>query len=238
MRKIVLTVLLIGNTTLHAAWKAEIAPYLWASGLDGTVQVADKKIKVSVPFSKLLKHLDFGAMLWVAAHQDRFGVFFNGLYSKVSDKQRIRNIGIGSTSTMIINAAGASYQVPLSYEGLYLEPYAGARYTSNDTEVHISRFHAKQNEQWTDAIAGTRVNYNITSNFNVEGAGDYGQGDHSDSYNLSFLAGYQSPNHFKNTRFYLGYRFLHQNYTHGKGIHFYQWHMNIAGPVAGALFQF
>lgn len=227
-------------TTLHATpWQYEVAPYVWASGLKGTIQIGHKKIHVSETFTDLLKELDVGAMLWAGAYKDNFGVFFNGFYTKVSDNQRIKEIPIASTSQLTIASVGASYRLFISADNThYLEPFIGARYTDTNTTVMIGPFHAQQNIRWTDAIIGSRANYNITPHFNLEGSADYGQGNRSTSYNLSLIAGYQSPNYFKNTRFYAGYRILHENYRQGVDANFYQWRMNLLGPVAGFLIKF
>ncbi|MDP3269909.1 MAG: hypothetical protein Q8M40_12805 [Legionella sp.] len=237
MKKMFCVVLICTSQLTYAKWTVEVAPYIWASGLSGTQHTAGLKFKVSESFSELLRELDFGAMLWLAAYHDNAGIFFNGIYSKVSDKLRIDRLDIDLKSTLSIDSLGISYRLGENKEW-YFEPYAGARYTLNDNKVTINTLGINQKYNWTDAIAGTRLNYNVTSAFNVEGAADYGQGSHSHSYNFTALLGYQSPHHFKNTRFYLGYRFLHQNYHHGTGLRYYEWNMNIHGPVAGMLFRF
>lgn len=227
-------------SSAHASnWHAEVAPYLWASGLKGTVQIADKQVKVDERFVDLIKELKFGAMLWAQAYNDEVGVFFNGLYTKVADAQTKDRISIDSTSQMTIAATGMSRRIYLQQAKThYLEPYVGLRYTNNTTKLSIDRFNVGQTEAWTDGIIGSRFNYIVTPAFNLEAALDFGRGNHSSSYNWSVLAGYQSPNHFKNTRFYLGYRFLHQNYSHGQGIRYFKWDMDIAGPVAGFAYHF
>lgn len=228
---------MVSAVTLHAAsWNYELAPYLWASSMKGTQQSGPWRFHVSEPFTKLLKELDFGAMLYVAAYRDNWGVFFNGIYSKVSDTVNVDTFRIHTTSLMTIDSAGLSHKFNYHSQWTF-EPYSGARYTLNDTKVAINALSLKQKYNWTDAIIGARIGYNINSAFTVEGTADYGQGAHSKSYNLSGLLGYQSPTRFKNTRFYLGYRFLHQNYHHGEGKTYYLWDMNLFGPIAGFAYR-
>ena len=219
-----------------ASWHYEVAPYLWASSMEGEQQSGSHRFHVNESFIKLLKHLDFGAMLYTSAYRDNWGVFFNGIYSKVSDSVNLDTLSIHTSSAMTIDSAGTSHR--FNYSNGAIEPYVGARYTLNNTKISIDTLPIKQKYNWTDAIIGTRLFYNISSAFNIEGSADYGQGGHSHSYNLSALLGYQSPTHFQNTRFYLGYRYLHQNYHHGEGKTYYLWDMNLFGPIAGFAYRF
>lgn len=239
MKRILLILLTCLTNIAYAEWETDIAPYLWASSLKGTQQVREFTFKVSEPFSQLIKELDFGTMLWIAVHDNNFGVFFNGVYSKVSDKLILDNIDIRTSSILTIDSAGVSYKLRSSpADRFYFEPYAGARYTLNNNKVSIGEINANQKNDWTDGIFGTRVIYNFSSSFDIQGSADYGLGTHSNSYNLSALLGYQSQTHFKCARFYLGYRFLHQNFHRGEGVTFYRWNMNVFGPVLGVLFHF
>lgn len=219
------------------SWNYELAPYLWASSLEGTQQTGSYRFHVSESFAELLKQLDFGAMLYAAAYHNNWGIFFNGIYSKVSDDIALDDLNIRTSSVMTINNAGLSYKITPAPQWT-VEPYLGARYTLNDTNIAINLLNSKQKYNWTDAILGTRISYKVNPAFSIEGIADYGRGAHSSSYNLSALLGYQSPNHFKDTRFYLGYRFLHQNYHHGEDSTYYLWDINLLGPIAGFAYRF
>ncbi|MGQ3891109.1 hypothetical protein [Legionella sp. CNM-4043-24] len=231
--------LLSAGNACSSPWVFDIAPYLWATSLNGDVSRGHKNLHVSESFIDLLKYLDFGGMLWLDAHKDRVGFYFDGFYTKLSDSGEVRSTAVSAVSKMTIDSAGVTYRVYGELGvGLSIEPFIGARYTATNTSVDVSFFGVGLKEHWTDALIGSRVNYSFNPAFNVEGRADYGQGDRSNSYNLSLLGGYQSPNHFKRTRFFLGYRFLHQNYGHGEGTDLYRWKMNIYGPVAGFRVRF
>lgn len=219
-------------------WNYEVAPYLWATSIAGTQQTGPYRFHVSESFTELLKHLDFGAMLYISAYRNNFGVFFNGIYSKVSDDiNSLRDLHIHMASAMTIDTAGISYRIHPNTSWV-LEPYLGARYTLNSTKLDINNLNIKQKYNWTDAVVGSRLIYTFNRAWNIEGSADYGRGTNSYSYNLSALLGYQSPTHFKNTRFYLGYRYLHQNYDHGDQRAYYLWDMNLFGPIAGFVYRF
>lgn len=241
MKKYLAILGLLGASTAYSSpWVFDAAPYMWGTSLGGDVALGHRKIHISDSFIELLKVLDFGGMLWLDAHKDKFGLFFDGFYTKLSTTKTFRANIIDAASEMTIDSAGATYRVYGELgAGLSLEPYVAARYTATNTSISVSQLGNGFNKQhWTDAVIGTRVNYSFNPAFNVEGRADYGQGDRSSSYNVSVLGGYQSPNYFKRTRFFLGYRYLHQNYGHGEGAQFYRWKMNLYGPVAGFRVRF
>lgn len=242
MKRILLLLLACSVNPVHAAqWEADVAPYLWATSLKGQTQIGPRTVEVSAPFSKLIKLLDFGGMLWISGHRDNLGVFLNGVYSKVSGQKNIKDISIELGSKLTIAAAGVSYI--LMNEGQWIpEPYVGARYTKTVATLTAANnrrsISAEKTEGWTDAIVGSRLSYLINPSFTLEGAADYGLGNNSTSYNFHALIGYQSLTTLKNTRFYLGYRYLHQNFHTGQGRSYYRWDMSLYGPVLGFMVRF
>lgn len=242
MKRILFVFLLFCSGSISASdWKYDIAPYLWATSLKGQTQIANRTVEVNEPFSQLLKLLDFGGMLWVDAYHDKFGLFFNGVYSKISAQRDLRSLDLKLSSRLGIAAAGASYKV---YENdhFIIEPYLGARYTNTIVTLaaHLGRFGitAENKEGWTDAMAGSRLIVKLNPSWLIEGVADYGAGNQSNSYNLHAVLGYQSQQYFQNTRFYLGYRFLHQNFHRGQGLRYYRWDMDLYGPILGFMVRF
>jgi hypothetical protein len=79
-------------------WTVTVAPYLWATSLDGHAAVRGIKADVDVPFSDLLKDLSFGAMMLIDIEKDRFGIGVNGLFARVSSDTDVGPIEIDTTS--------------------------------------------------------------------------------------------------------------------------------------------
>ena len=65
-------------------WLVRVAPYLWATSLDGDAEVKGVKADVDVPFSDILKDLAFAGMLVVDVQKGRFGVGVNGVFARVA----------------------------------------------------------------------------------------------------------------------------------------------------------
>jgi hypothetical protein len=78
-------------------WEFSFAPYLWALSLDGEIGVEGTTVDVDVPFSDLLKDLNFGLMGQFTARRGRWIGIFDGLYSELEDHETLgpRNIGFG-----------------------------------------------------------------------------------------------------------------------------------------------
>ncbi len=84
--------LLCGLPSLEAAekdvpeeWTFSTTPYVWFSGLNGTVGVKGQKARVSQSFSDILSAMDASGMLTFQGHKGNQYFFFDGMYLDLSD---------------------------------------------------------------------------------------------------------------------------------------------------------
>jgi hypothetical protein len=222
-------------------WKFEIDPYIWAINMNGRVGVGPATAHVDESFHDILKDLNFAAMVYAAAHKDKFGLYVNIIYAVTSTDASVPPISIDVKNKLGIFGAGISYIVldrkyP-NYREIIVEPYAGARYTLNNTTVNISHFGVSDNVNWTDPVIGLRLTYNLNKKWYVNLSGDIGGTNHATdcSYSAMGLLGFEPWEH---TGFYLGYRLLSQHYQKGTGLNFYNWDMKLFGPLLGFRFTF
>lgn len=222
------------------AWKVDVAPYLWAIQMNGTVQTGPARLSVSQSFIDIMKHFQGGGMIWLNAHKGKFGVFLNGLYSVLEDRQQLRMIPLSAHNNFGIFSAGASYEIfqktsLTDARHLAVELFAGARSTCNDTTLKIDNVAFPSNQSWTDPIAGLRTTYDFNPKWQAIFAADGGGVNQHYSYDLQGYIGYTPQKHilFDHTVFYLGYRFLHQKFSNGSGLKLFVWDMNISGPLIG-----
>src|SRR5512139_3261370 len=61
-------------------WKHEIAPYLFAAGMDGTVGVGPVEADVSQSFSDIVSNLEMGFMGAYRATKDQYSITFDTIY--------------------------------------------------------------------------------------------------------------------------------------------------------------
>lgn len=67
-------------------WSYVLTPYLWMLSIDGTVGANGVSAPASMTFSELFDVLDFAAAARFEGQKGRWGFFFDGFYSKVSDE--------------------------------------------------------------------------------------------------------------------------------------------------------
>jgi len=228
-------------------WKFEVAPYLWAANMNGRTSIGPATVHINQSFSDILKHLNVGGMLYAAAHKDRFGIYFNGVYVNVSDGSHL-STNLGNINTHLNNrysivGAGISYIVVdkmfASGGQFTLEPYLGFRDTINNTSVKINKLSFKKNVSWTDPVVGIRLDYLFNKVWGILAQGDIGGVNASTQYSYSWGAFLHCrPSSWTHAQMYLGYRLLDQRYQTGSGRSFYDWNMKLFGPLLGLSFNF
>jgi len=162
-------------------WSFELTPYLWAAGLQGDVEVRNRKASVDASFSDLLKDLNFGAMLAGEVRYNRWGFLFDGMYMKLSeegDTPGALSSGVDVVSKTGI-VEGAFMYRPVWLDGFTLDVLAGARAWILDAELKfkpgllpgttISRTTA-----FADPIVGLRAVMNVTDRLSLSVLGDVG----------------------------------------------------------------
>ncbi|EKD73362.1 MAG: hypothetical protein ACD_45C00345G0001 [uncultured bacterium] len=225
-------------------WNVNVTPYLWAMNMNGRVQVADKKTHIDESFGDLLHHMNMGGMIWIDAGKGKLQFFGNIMYAALSNSGHDGPLSVDAQNKFGIFSAGISYELYKWYCGLALEPYAGARYTLNDTTLTVKldalRLKESDNQHWTDPLVGARLRYSLTQAWQVIVAGDIGGTNTKNdySYNAIALLGYHPQTQLTRTTIYVGYRVLYQRYTTGSGIHLFNWDMKLFGPLAGLAISF
>lgn len=226
-------------------WTFEIVPYLWATNMNGSVQIAQRRGSVSQSFSEILSDLDAGGMLWLSAKKDGVGVFLNSLYVQLSQDSNVGPFTATAQSNMGIFAGGVSFEAyhhPFanSVTSMTLEPYFGGRYTSSDNTLKIAGFSFSENRAWVDPIIGTRLRLDFNRCWLALFAADVGGINLATqkSYDLNAFLGYKPQTVLTNSTWYAGYRVLYQDYVTGSGVSKYVWDMRLFGPVLGVSFGF
>lgn len=232
----------------NPAWQFDIAPYLWAAGMNGRVGVGPINAHLTESFSDILSQLNVGGMLWLDAHKGPFGVFLNSMYIVLTQDATIDSVSVDQRTRSGLFTAGLSYIILqkqfISAEGLatevQLEPYLADRYTLNNVRINVLNFTINNNHHWQDPVLGLRLTCNWPR-FVVQLAADAGGTNAKTqySYNWTALLGYKpaSPS-LKHVAFYLGYRNLYQVYKTGSGRNYFNWDMREMGPMLGVNFSF
>ena len=235
-------------------WEFIVAPYFWMASLSGDVTVNGIPAHVNVPFSETLKALDFGGQVHVEAWKDRWGLFLDATYMKLSTsgpgilpQQGPASADIGLQEWLV--EFGGLYRLatwPLGKDeksSLSLDALLGGRYWNMLATLNLSIpltgtfVDISGRKDWIDPFVGVRMRLKLNEKFNLSLRGDVGGFDVGSkfTYNAIGLVGYDIS---RVVSLWLGYRVLGVNYESGSGFNKFKYDMTMYGPITGIVFRF
>lgn len=76
-------------------WEFDLIPYFWMAGLSGDMTVKGVPVHVSESFSDIWHNLDFGAQVHMEGRKDRWGLFLDVTYLKLSTDGGAKRVRTG-----------------------------------------------------------------------------------------------------------------------------------------------
>lgn len=229
------------QTTTEAGWTFAASPYFWAAGLSGdTSQFGLPVIELDSSFSDILDELDFAAMAIGEARYERFSIFGDLMYSKISSGSGTpRGIIAGSvdvSSETFAGLLGAGYSVLDGADG-HLDVVGGVRVWSVDTDIAFSGgvldgVSVSDGATWVDGLVGVRGNYAFTPEIYFTGWGLVGAGGADVDWDVAAALGYRFNDRFSMVA---GYRALGVDYSNDDGFLF---DVVQQGPILGLVVHF
>jgi opacity protein-like surface antigen len=224
----------------QAGWTYSVTPYFWAAGLSGqTSQFNLPVVDIDASFTDIFDHLDFAAMVMGEARHDRFSVFGDVMYTKLSTGAATPR-GIAATSvdldaSTFAGLAGVGYSVIEGAAGR-LDVVGAVRVWSVDTEISFSgAFLNGQSRSdsatWVDGLVGVRGTYNFNPKFYAFGWGLVGAGGADVDWDVMAGVGYNINESLSAT---LGYRALGVDYSDDG----FLFDVVEQGPMAGLTVRF
>lgn len=216
-------------------WSLTIAPYAWMPSMSGDIAYGRLQVHVDTDFSQILDNLDFAGMAVAEARYDRFALFSDLLYMKMSKDAKLPLGFEVDLGTEILQwTPAAAYSVIQTDRG-NLDIMAGARFWSvetdfgvNDSYIGIERQHT---ERWVDAIVGVKGQYSVTDSFFVSGWAMAGTGGSKSTWDLLGAVGYKVNDRFSAMA---GYRAEGVDYQNGPFV----FDAVIQGPILGGTIKF
>lgn len=223
-------------------WSFRVAPYVWATALNGDIGVDGLKSHVNATVGEVLDHVDGGAMLTAEARYGRWGLITDFIYADLADR-KFFDAGLIESVKVHVNQyiwsqAGAyrAYQ----NNNTWVDLLAGFRLFSIDQTLSVTArdpFSPSDdisdsvglNRTWVDPIIGVRSAVEIFDRWAIRTEGDIGGFDANSKLTWQALAalGYDAT---ESTRVLVGYRAL--GYDHDRDGFLYDTVMH--GPIIGA----
>ncbi|MGB6976743.1 MAG: hypothetical protein WBE18_04735 [Gammaproteobacteria bacterium] len=167
-------------------WHFLIAPYGWASSVEGDATVKNRTSHIHVPFRKILKYIDFAAEAHVEAGYGPLTLMIDPTYLKLSKDVNARLLNTQFTinahlvSEVTLIDGGVFYRIlstgPATPEYASLELLGGARYLNVSNTLTFARISStlSTNIQLTAPIVGARLKYDPTPRAHLWLRGDVG----------------------------------------------------------------
>ncbi len=225
-----------GSETVTSAepWSYSITPFLWATGLSGTMSKGPLNVGVDADFKTIAENLDMGLMLDFRARRGVWEFGGNLVYADLSASKTGPIAGVESTvdAKLTILELDAKYYFQDTFFG-----YAGGRYINIDAGLAIGppvSASASSANNWIDPIVGAGFNVPLSEKWSVAGKGDIGGfGLGSDfAWSAQAYAQYEASDSLS---LMFGYRHLAFDYTSGSGTNL---DLALSGPVFGLRIKF
>lgn len=228
------------NQTEREGWTFAVSPYFWAAGMSGDTGVFGlPTVHTDMSFSDIWDELDFAAMAIAEAHYDRYSIFTDMMYSKISDASATpRGIfaeSVGVSSETFAGLLGGGYAVLQDDKGT-LDLVAGARLWYAKTEISfnggiLNGIDRSDSATWVDGLAGVRGKYSITNSIYLTGWGLVGAGQADLDWDVAGGVGYSFNDKISAVA---GYRALGVDYSNDGFV----FDVVQQGPILGVVMHF
>jgi len=220
-----------------SGWTFTVAPYVWAPSTSGNVGFGTVKASFEMDFSQIWDHLDFAAMGVVEARHDRFSIFSDLLYMKLSaDAKLPYGIGAELGTELLQWTPAAAYSLIKTDRGNF-DVLAGARLWSVEASLNITDaplqlgLDRRHRATWVDAVVGVKAQYSLTESVFVSGWAIAGGGSSDYNWDLLGAVGYKVNDRFSAMA---GYRAQGIDYEDGPFV----FDAVIQGPILGGTIKF
>jgi hypothetical protein len=199
-----------------AGLHVDIVPYLWFSGISGTVGVLGREASPHAGFSDIFSYLNIGLMGGAEIRYNRIIVPTDVIWMKLSDDKAIpigqtaNSIKAKMTETLLTSKVG--YRV-VEGERVKVDALVGIRYWHMSTDLTLQPTQVgggfSDSANWVDAIGGAKITAALTPKVFVTVMGDAGGGSADSDYQVGGFLGYRIC---RKCVLQAGYRYLSVNY--------------------------
>lgn len=200
------------------SWHVGITPYLWFTGLHGTVGARGYNTSVHASFEDIFKYFNIGLLGTVEARRKRILLPIDFMWMKLSDDKAlplspfpgVTSIKVKVNETLLTPKVG--YRL-VDHEKLKTDALIGFRYFHLGQNLSFQPSgllsNRSQSANWVDVVAGARFTMPISPKAVIVVLGDAGGGGANVDYQVAGLLGYKIK---PNIVMQAGWRYLDVNY--------------------------
>ena len=222
--------------TADDGWSFTIAPYLWATGMDGTISFeGTPDIPVDVPFGDIWSNLDMALSLHFEGRNGNWGFGLDGMYFKIGAQADFNfpiGPGEGPAGSVALDMEESVfegfgfYRLTVSNRSTnpgFADVLVGFRYMKASQQVTTAMIDLPLRElSWTDAMIGFRGYAPLGDKFGFMARTDFAGGGSNFTWNVKGDLHWRMSNRW---RLIAGYRYMDVDYEEG------------AGPVGREVYQ-
>jgi len=222
-------------------WQFAVSPYLWLSGIHGTVGVGGRDASVHAGFGDIVSNLNLGLMAATELRRKRLLLLTDMMWIKLSEDKALAENQVGEITAKsrvqnFMLAPEVGYRF-IEQPRFNVDAFTGFRYwhlgSSLEFEPNLLGQKLSTSQNWVDPLLGARLQTPLSPKlrFTVFGdVGGFGAGSQLE-WQVAGLLGYQV-----NRRFTLqaGYRYLDVNYRSTE----FKYDVAMSGLLLGTMIHF
>ncbi len=224
-------------TAMDGRWHFLVAPYVWGSGMEGTVGVNGAlAVPVDLSFGDAIGALDFGFLGRFEGRKDRTGFALDVVYMNLGADvagpvagQLELGADVRSLTAEGVFAYRAFYD---ETKGSYVDLLGGARYMRNRAGLTLGRdggeiAGTEATLDWVDALAGARFRLPLGTRVGLHGRADIAGLGSDFTWNVLGGLDVALGERWKAGA---GYRYMDVDYDEGEGLERGIWQIAYKGP--------
>lgn len=222
-------------------WQFAVAPYLFASGISGTVEARGRTIEIDESFGGVFENLDIGIMGTFEARKGKYIVLTDLIWVKMSAERDTPGDLFSSAKigvNLFIFDPEVGYRI-IEKEAGSVDILGGVRIWSVENNLNFTTgtlpgFDVSQRKTWAAPVVGVHGILNLPAKFYLTGKFDIGGAGIGADLTTQFFGGVGYRIH-PNIALIGGYRFLQVDYDDSEGFLF---DTRMSGLLFGAKFSF
>jgi hypothetical protein len=171
-------------------WRITFTPYVWMSGLEGTIGVGPNISEVYVSFTEGAEDFEFGFASLAEARRHPWVLRLDFYYVALSDEGAISagdTLRVGQNELMLHPEVGYAL---LSRPWGGVDGLIGARYRNLGVDLSLSPQGVSADRNWVDGTVGANVRYQPAEKWRLVAKGDIGAGGSDFTWQLYGGAAY------------------------------------------------